>query len=445
MANVALVVLDTLRKDAFDAHFDWLPGIRFENAWSTSGWTVPAHASLFTGQYASEVGVVAKSEALTCDRPVLAERFSEAGYATRAFSANAYVSEPYSYDRGFDRFETNWRGEKNDDGVVDWSAFIADTGDSPVRYLQALRACFSPEYDTVRSLKHGARIKAGDLGLNWLFDNATGASQALELVRETKFGDDEFLFLNLMEAHSPYSPPKEYRTVSLQENPSLAATMSDSGTDVDSDTVRTAYTDAVRHLSDVYREIFDRLTADFDYVVTLGDHGELFGEYGIWSHSHGVPPELVHIPLSIYRGRDEETRVEELVSLLDVHRTILELAGLDGDNSRGQDLLSSPQSRPSLTERFGLRPLEIEKHRATFGDEVINRYDTPLYGVVLPEDYYGWQTLDGFSHRGETDVPDPQSTMEELRNDLEAVEIEETGMVNVDDEVEQRLEDLGYA
>lgn len=55
--NIALIVLDTLRKDSFDEHFDWLPGRRFENAWAPSHWTVPVHASLFTGHYPSEVGV----------------------------------------------------------------------------------------------------------------------------------------------------------------------------------------------------------------------------------------------------------------------------------------------------------------------------------------------------------------------------------------------------
>lgn len=56
MGNIALVVLDTLRKDLFDAHFGWMPGERFEHAWSTTHWTAAAHASLFTGLYPSEAG-----------------------------------------------------------------------------------------------------------------------------------------------------------------------------------------------------------------------------------------------------------------------------------------------------------------------------------------------------------------------------------------------------
>lgn len=71
--NVAVVVLDTLRKDAFDRHFEWLPGLQFDNAWSSSHWTVPAHGSMFTGKYPSETGVHAKNVLLDCEQPVLAE------------------------------------------------------------------------------------------------------------------------------------------------------------------------------------------------------------------------------------------------------------------------------------------------------------------------------------------------------------------------------------
>lgn len=84
MTNIALVVLDTLRYDSFEDYFDWLPGTRFDNAWSTSHWTVPVHASLFTGKYASEVGIYAGAQTFDCEEPLLAERLSKAGYMTRA-------------------------------------------------------------------------------------------------------------------------------------------------------------------------------------------------------------------------------------------------------------------------------------------------------------------------------------------------------------------------
>ena len=109
MPNVAVVVLDTLRLNAFQRHFDWLPGRRYTNAYSPSHWTVPVHGAMFTGLYPSETGVHAKSAPLDVEGPVLAERLQEAGYKTRAFSANPYVSPAFDFDRGFESFAGSWR------------------------------------------------------------------------------------------------------------------------------------------------------------------------------------------------------------------------------------------------------------------------------------------------------------------------------------------------
>ena len=43
--SVAIVVLDTLRKDTFDRYFEWVEGTVFDNAYSTSHWTVLTHVS----------------------------------------------------------------------------------------------------------------------------------------------------------------------------------------------------------------------------------------------------------------------------------------------------------------------------------------------------------------------------------------------------------------
>ncbi|QSG08239.1 sulfatase-like hydrolase/transferase [Halapricum desulfuricans] len=108
--NIAIVVLDTLRKDAFDEYFDWLPGTRYEQAWSTSNWTVPAHASLFTGEYPSTVETHAKRKVLDHDAPTLAESLQAEEYRTRGISANVHVSSAFDFDRGFDEFyELGWR------------------------------------------------------------------------------------------------------------------------------------------------------------------------------------------------------------------------------------------------------------------------------------------------------------------------------------------------
>lgn len=442
MTNIALVVLDTLRKDAFDEYFDWLPGRRFERAYSTSHRTVPAHASLFTGKYASEIGIGGEQASLSWDRPVLAERLRDAGYTTSAFSANPYVSPQFSYDRGFERFDGSWRLESFDPDVFDWGVFIANSQDEgPSRYFRALWNCVTTDCDTVRSLKHGVALKLYDSGVG-PFEMDDGAEDALETVRSTSFGDDEFLFVNLMEAHAPYNPPSEYQTTEEPEFDGVSATISDE-IDVDADRLRRAYEDSVRYLSDMYRDIFAELRADFDCVITLSDHGELFGEHGAWNHCYGVFPELTHVPLSIWTGGDEVISEEATISLLDVHRTVLDLAGVDGD-SRGQNLLDGIESRTYLSEYHGLTPRQLERLRSEgFSAERLESYDEPLDAIAAPEDYYGYETRDGFVETGTATIPDPRERLAQLRDELVRTEAT-TGDEQLSESVLQQLDDLGY-
>lgn len=441
-SNIAIVVLDTLRKEAFDEYFDWLPGRRFERTYSTSHRTVPAHTSLFTGKYASEVGIGGEQESLTCDRPTLAERLRDAGYATRAYSANPYVSSQFNYDRGFDRFDGSWRLESFDPDVFDWGVFIANSQDEgPSRYFRALWNCISTNCDTGRSLKHGAALKLYDSGIAPL-ELDDGAKTALETVQSASFGDDEFLFVNLMEAHAPYNPPSDYRTAQEPEFDGIRATIG-VDPDIDVDRLRQAYYDSVRYLSDVYREIFAELCVDFDYIITLSDHGELFGEHGAWNHCYGVFPELTHIPLSIWSGENEVRRDETVVSLLDVYQTVLDLAGVSGE-SRGQSLLAAPESRPVFAEYQGLTQRQLERLESDgFSRERLESYDEPLYAIAAPRNYYGYETQDEFEETGTATISNPRDRLVELQKELQ--ETKETATTEeLTESVRHQLDDLGY-
>ena len=442
MPNIALVVLDTLRKDFFDDHFDWLPGRRFERAYSTSHRTVPAHASLFTGKYASELGVGGDTNRVSDDRPMLAERLRGAGYSTRAFSANPYISEQFGYDRGFDEFGGSWRLDSFDPDLFDWGVFVANSQDEGAsKYLRALWGCIASDCDTLRSLKHGATMKRYDADIG-PFDIDDGAKSALETVRRTGFGSEEFLFVNLMEAHAPYNPPAEYRTTDEPEFDGISATIAGE-TDIDRTRLRRAYDDSVRYLSDVYRELFAELRDDFDCIVTLADHGELLGEHGAWNHCYGVYPELTHVPLSVWTGEDEVRRDETVVSLLDVHRTVLDFAGVAG-KSRGRNLLDDPDSGTFLSEYRGLTPRQRDR---LAGDGVsrsrLDSFDEPLDGLAAPEDYYGYETREGFVETGTAAVSEPSEYLARLRDELPR-DATVSDTAEPSEAVLQQLDDLGY-
>lgn len=452
MVRVALVVLDTLRKDAFDEHFTWLPGRRFENAWAPSHWTVPVHASMFTGRYPSELGVHANAETLDCPEPVVAEQLSAVGYDTAAFSSNGNISDYFDFDRGFDTFEENWRAEgwrdelklKDSGDVFDWKRFNANTSHTGWRRrIVGTWRSIAGEYNTGLSLRHGLRRKLRGPGSPTFDDRYSdfGATEALDFVRARQPGADDFLFVNLMEAHNPYDAPPEYQTVEPVRIDGLRA--AHQGPDDDPEHVKAAYDDCVRYLSDMYREIFAELESDYDWVISVSDHGELLGEHDRWEHLCGLYPELVHVPLVISGPSVDDGTSDRLVSLLDIHATILARADLPG-SGRGHDLLTTTDEQPWLTEYHGLSRL----HTDSLEDDLLNELaylDRQLDGLVAPRDYYGFETATGeFEESGTTNITDPRACLKSLREEVGRREPAAQSYDDMNAETEQRLRDLGY-
>lgn len=438
MPNVALVVLDTLRKDYFDQHFDWLPGRRFENAWSTSHWTVPSHASMFTGKYPSEAGSHNKSVELDYPDDVLAEHLQDAGYMTRAFSANTFISPKFRFTRGFQEFVGIWRHEMLENGVIDWYQFVKDTDKTgPARYLEAVNRIRTSDHP-LDSLKNAIRVKLNEYGYG---PDDDGVTTAIEHVRNSSFGDREFYFANLMEVHAPYDPPSEYARAEYPIFDNTYANIEGEGPDPEQ--MQRAYAGAAEYLSVMYKKLFDELKQNFDYIITCADHGECLGEHGAWEHAYGLYPEITHVPL-VVSGEGFDGTVEQPVSLLDIHQTILDLAGVDAP-SRGRSLLSTAEtnSHPLLVEYHGFNPQQIEGLRNKVSEEVIDHYNEPLDGVVLPPSYYGYETHDGWQETAEMSVSDPQKQLESLRDSLDVREV--SNSTEVSKEVRSHLEDLGYA
>lgn len=450
MTNIALVVLDTLRKDYFDEHFDWLPGTRFENAWSPSHWTVPVHASMFTGRYASEAGVYANSETFDYPESTLVELLNQKGYTTRAFSANGNISSYFDFDRGFDEFVESWRAEgwkeelsfKDKGNVFDWKKFNSESRHRyPARPLIGTVKSITGDYDTLLSLKHGLKRKLRGPGALSRDPGDYGSTEALNYIKETRFGENEFIFINLMEAHNPYNPPEEYRSVDPVRIHGLKATVDEPETEPR--LIRQAYDDCVRYLSDRYKEIHRELAEDFDYVLTLSDHGELLGEHGSWEHLCGLQPELTKVPLTLHGLQDDDR--DEVVNLLDVYSTILDLAGIKPtETSRGVSLRATPDDREYLSEYHGLSRLHLQSLDEEWLRKV-SHMDTELNGLAAPESYYGYETFDGFRETGSSSITNPRERMQEIVGGLDKRRSKQEEYGDIEDELMDQLRDLGYA
>jgi arylsulfatase A-like enzyme len=442
MTNIALVVLDTLRKDRFDQYFDWLPGLRFDRAFSTANWTVPAHASLFTGLYPSETGVHSKHTTFDYPQYSLTERLSDAGYRTRAFSANTNITGHFDFDRGFDEFHSpDSMQHLNDQFLVDWREFDKETEITGFRKnIAGLKECLSNDANTVQSIISGIKFKIFAGGVKPGVEYG-GTLEALKKLNQLNFGENEFLFLNLMEAHEPYSAPEKYQSV---EEPGLVEHVGDLnfGEDNRENQIVQAYDDCSRYLSNEYENLYGLLQEEFDYIITLSDHGEMLGEHGMWGHEYGLFPELTHVPLVISGSEIANETCNNTVSLVDVFSTVLDLAEVEDDLRRGQNLLEETDCDDNLIEYHGLTAWSEKKLREKGFEDQLDRYDSLHRGIATEQGYY-------FESEAKTlteDIQDKQELKERLVTLVDRLDRRKVETDNeVPDEIKSRLEDLGYA
>lgn len=432
MTKVALVVLDTLRYDYFSRHFDWIDGIWFQNAYSTSHWTIPAHASMLTGRYPSEVGVHGKAPSLDCENEVITEKISSNGYTTHCYTANPQIYQFNGWDRGYNEYIGYQSLGLIHHNIFDWEKFNNKCRYSGMKkYTLGLLRCLTEDCATLKSLKRGVemarRTKADG-----------GATMVHERIKKTSFTGDEFVFINLMEAHVPYYPPED-------TNEPIRVTSTDALLDRinNPELVKNAYQESVKILSEKYKRIYTELNKEFDYIITLSDHGETLGEKGMWNHSLGLYRQLTHIPLVISGKGIKDDRRDEVVSILDVHKTLAELMDISV-KSRGRNLMNSVESKDWLVEYHGILPFhKTQFEKNDIPAEKYAEWDQELRGYVSAENGYCYETPQGnLVSSDDTEVQ--HERLNELKESIDAREVEpEDPSFSID--VRDRLEDLGYA
>ena len=308
--NVVMIVIDTLRADRLGVYgntrgltpyIDSLAsrGYVFRHAYAQSSWTGASVASLFTSRYQSEHGIVSLRIGLADNELTLAEVLRTHGYATAAFSANITIPSQLGYAQGFATYET----------------FGAVPGPSPRSVNIPVRA--------------GALIQPA---LQWVDALAPGGAAA----------PPAFLYIQFMEPHVPYAPPPDALARVLGDRPApevdflnglmvianVAAPSAEQARDLE-----LLYDAEVVAIDQALAGLLDGLAAlgvlENAVVVLTSDHGEGFGAHALFGHGGSLYDELIRVPLIVlvpaHSGR---TDVDEVVQLIDVAPTLLELIGI---------------------------------------------------------------------------------------------------------------------
>jgi choline-sulfatase len=295
--SVVLVVLDTVRADHLTPYGypkETTPrlarfaqeGLLFEQARSAAPWTLPSHASLFTGKLPSQHGCNWEHRWLADSQETIAEVLAapRAGFETMGVTTNVNASSLYNLHQGFARFVETW---------------------------------------TLRDAHRG------------LDDSAIANGVIREWLEKRDASRPFFLFVNFADAHLPYTPPPPYDRM-FGEPGATARRLAARGdllqallageehpTAEDFAGLAALYDGELRKVDALLGDLLDELDRrglrDDTLVIVTSDHGELLGEEGRVDHQLSMREELLHVPLLLRWPRMVHPgRVKEPVSLTGV-------------------------------------------------------------------------------------------------------------------------------
>jgi arylsulfatase A-like enzyme len=361
--SILLVTVDCLRADHVGFMGYHRPTTPFLDSLAAESFVFPAAIVAGAPTYYSVPSILASRYPLALGRdvlglapgePTLASTLKEAGYATASFgAANPYVSPRFGYEQGFDVWrdflaeEPAPSNDRTGDGVNGAS------GDSWTnrlnRRLQKVRPALGPlgtVYDELyfrycqsvtpvpHSLDSLRRFPAADVIVEQ-------ACRWLESIGDAPF----FLWLHLMDPHSPYYPKDEALALmgDVRVTPSRARYLNSYWNRSDLGTWRLArhrgeiialYDAGIRWVDAQLAHMIESLRASrrWDHCVfaVTADHGEEFLDHdGRYHPPTHLREEIIHVPLIVRVPGALKKRLEKTpFGLLHLAPTLLDAVEL---------------------------------------------------------------------------------------------------------------------
>ncbi len=355
--STILVVLDTVRADHLELYGyerETMPALtRFaresavlaERAISNAPSSLPSHASLFTGLYPVRHGAHKPflkdpnppeyAYRLDPRIPTLATIMAKANYWTVGISGNSGPLSPFfGLSQGFQVYHAMPSPRRAFVAFSPWG--IEEISNV---WLERIALAFSTVLPFTRDYLLGVPYKrAGEI--------TDEAIKAIELAGDRPF----LLFLNYMDAHSPYFPPANF----IDRFPGRSSSLLTSGFDearweavVDGEAQ--LGDDERRHYTALYDAELSYLDTELDrllswlrrrpdwdemLIVITSDHGEAIGDHGGLEHSNSLYDEITHVPLIVKPGiRTPDSApagsvLSGLVESVDIFPLVLEHSGL---------------------------------------------------------------------------------------------------------------------
>ena len=326
--------------------------VRFERVISQAPYTAPSHMSMMTSLYPSfhKVNRI-KEDRLDSEILTLAEALYQNGYRTWGITGGGQVSSSYGFAEGFES------------------------------YMEFT----SPQDDVSKKVR-----------------------ETIEFLEENKSGP-VFVFFHTYKPHAPYRPLPPYDTMFdpdytgnlAGDIPTIEAVNSGeiAADRADLEHLTALYDGDIREMDDQLDELFvylkDNALWEDTIIVFTSDHGEEFGEHGMYGvHSHTLYRELVSVPLIIHNaGTNSRTlSIPDQVRSIDIYPTLLELAGIKvPEGLQGRSLFplmkssgNDHEAPPAFSERIpadspAIRSMRMPDFTYMFWENKKNDQDTHMF------------------------------------------------------------------
>ena len=353
--DIIIFLADTFRADNLARHGgdpSWTPALNafaensviFEQAHSASTWTLPSHATLFSGLQPYQCGATDRDRQLPTSALTIAEHLAAQGYRTAAVTERGYVSRTFGMSQGFQWFQESSRSIKK---TMEQARALIDARDDRPLFL------FVHSYRTHApySVSNETRLRLGLEGadtLNW-----------------------ESVATVIADHESPsFRDAPADQVVKTQRN--ALALYRGGAADLDLEFGR--FEEFLR----------DRKFLERGYLIFTSDHGEAFWEHGIYGHGKGLWEEVLHVPLIIHGPELNPRSIDFPVSQVELAGTLCRLAGVPTTDAwLGDDLLSEHVSVPVFG--FECDILQSEKRLSLqLGSSKIVAVELPGGGALGP-------------------------------------------------------------
>lgn len=376
MINVILIVADTWRKKDFIKSDEIAPfltekaeqNIFLNKYYSNAPWTVPAHASLFSGELPSEHRTTTQNLYFN-EENALADYFSSQGFQTEALTENMLITESTGFDRGFDSFKQIKYDLGGDTWKEVWEKDKEFSGRKEKYTYFFKKAIKKRDFESVQSF--GKHVLDKFSGREADFNPVKSRRATKMAEKSLKEEGDKFVFLNLMSIHAPYTFEDEERQKFFRQNTtdekirkaSQTITLEDyfpEGITQEQMSLRKkAYKASINYTDKLIERMYEEAPEETLFMV-IGDHGELIGEYsanGVPAIGHhlGTYKELIEVPCIIFGKGDsfnldiDEDAIYDHTSVLDIFRKAIE-----GKELIGKEIARSEYyGRKGFLDQFG--------------------------------------------------------------------------------------------